>query len=79
MMMFSVPVKIQPVRDELINPYWLESRVGDGEIRTLDEAETTFWFSLIDKYLQPLENNKEHQEKVRYSRLHKNRLWSFLI
>ena len=41
---------------------WIEK--VDGIVRTLHDAETTFWRELIAKYLQPLQNDPEHQEKV---------------
>ena len=43
---------------------WTDDKKVSGTVRTLDVAETTFWKELIAKYLQPLQNDPEHQEKV---------------
>lgn len=55
--------KIQ--RDDLINPFWIEDKdLKDGEIVSLPENETIFWKELIDKYLHPLDSNRDHQARV---------------
>lgn len=50
-------------RDELVNPYWIEDPdVGKGEVEYLNSHELQFWRDLLEKYLYPLDENKE--EKV---------------
>ncbi|KAF8790062.1 Chitin synthase chs-2 like protein [Argiope bruennichi] len=52
-------------RDDLINPYWIEDKeLKRGEVEYLPAAEIQFWRDLIDKYLYPIEQNKEHQARV---------------
>ncbi|XP_071036009.1 chitin synthase chs-2 isoform X1 [Parasteatoda tepidariorum] len=52
-------------RDDLINPYWIEDKdLRRGEVEYLSPAEMTFWKDLIEKYLYPLDNNKEQQARV---------------
>ncbi|KAG8175041.1 hypothetical protein JTE90_008869 [Oedothorax gibbosus] len=52
-------------RDDLINPYWIEDKdLRRGEVEYLSPAEMTFWKDLIEKYLFPLDNNKEQQARV---------------
>ncbi|GFY72001.1 chitin synthase chs-2 [Trichonephila inaurata madagascariensis] len=52
-------------RDELINPYWIEDKdLRRGEVEYLSPAELTFWKDLIEKYLFPLDSNKEQQARV---------------
>jgi len=52
-------------RDDLINPFWIEDKdLKDGEVLYLSEQETRFWKELIEKYLYPLDSNKEHQARV---------------
>ncbi|XP_035215199.1 chitin synthase chs-2-like isoform X2 [Stegodyphus dumicola] len=52
-------------RDDLINPYWIEDKdLKRGEVEYLPGAEIQFWKDLIDKYLYPIEQNKEHQARV---------------
>lgn len=56
----------QNKRDELINPYWIEDPdVRKGEVEFLSSAEILFWKDMLDKYLYPIEENKE--EKVNLS------------
>lgn len=53
------------IRDDLKNPYWIEDKdLKDGEIVFLPEHETRFWKELIEKYLYPLDSNKDHQARV---------------
>lgn len=55
----------KPVRDDLKNPFWIEDKdLKNGEILYLTDQETTFWKELIEKYLYPLDSNKEHQARV---------------
>ncbi|XP_042909493.1 chitin synthase chs-2 [Parasteatoda tepidariorum] len=52
-------------RDDLINPYWIEDKeLKRGEVEYLAASEIQFWKDLIDKYLYPIEQNKEHQARV---------------
>lgn len=53
------------IRDDLKNPFWIEDKdLKDGEQMKLDDKETTFWIELIEKYLHPLDSNKDHQARV---------------
>lgn len=53
------------IRDDLKNPFWIEDKdLKDGEVLFLTEQETAFWEGLIDKYLKPLDQDKEHQARV---------------
>lgn len=53
------------VRDDLKNPFWIEDKeLKDGETLFLQEDETRFWKELIEKYLYPLDSNKDHQARV---------------
>ncbi|XP_045535412.1 chitin synthase chs-2 isoform X1 [Papilio machaon] len=52
-------------RDDLINPYWIEDPdLKKGEVDFLSQAETQFWKDLIDKYLYPIDANKEEQARI---------------
>lgn len=52
-------------RDDLKNPFWIEDKdLKDGEVLYLSEQETSFWKELIEKYLYPLDSNKEHQARI---------------
>lgn len=54
-------------RDDLVNPYWIEDPdVGKGEVEYLSSNEMLFWKDLLEKYLFPLDENKE--EKVTFSK-----------
>lgn len=56
----------QEKRDDLINPYWIEDpELKKGEVDFLSPAELSFWKDLIDKYLYPIDENKE--EKVKWN------------
>lgn len=51
-------------RDDLINPYWIEDPdVGKGEVEHLNSNELQFWKDLLEKYLYPLDENKEEKVK----------------
>lgn len=53
----------QNKRDDLINPYWIEDPdVKKGEVEFLSSSEILFWKDMLDKYLYPIDENKE--EKV---------------
>lgn len=55
----------QEKRDDLINPYWIEDpELKKGEVDFLSPAELSFWKDLIDKYLYPIDANKEEQVKM---------------
>ncbi|XP_013133729.1 PREDICTED: uncharacterized protein LOC106099671 isoform X4 [Papilio polytes] len=52
-------------RDDLINPYWIEDpELKKGEVDFLSQSETQFWKDLIDKYLYPIDANKEEQARI---------------
>jgi hypothetical protein len=47
----------------MINPYWIEdSDLKKGEVDYISSAEAQFWKDLLEKYLHPIDENKE--EKV---------------
>lgn len=49
-------------RDFLTNPYWIEDPdLRKGEVDYLSNSEILFWKDLIDKYLFPIDQNKEEQ------------------
>lgn len=53
---------LQERRDDLINPYWIEDPdLKKGEVDFLSQTEITFWKDLLDKYLYPIDANKEEQ------------------
>ncbi|GLG95121.1 Chitin synthase 1 variant A [Gryllus bimaculatus] len=50
-------------RDDNVNPYWIEDRdLRKGEVDYISSAERQFWEDLLEKYLHPIDENKE--EKV---------------
>ena len=53
------------VRDDLRNPYWLEqeSHVGTGPQRYLKKKEVIFWQEMIEKYLKPLDEDKDQKKR----------------
>ncbi|XP_053606189.1 chitin synthase chs-2 isoform X2 [Plodia interpunctella] len=52
-------------RDDLINPYWIEDPdLKKGEVDFLSPTEIQFWKDLIDKYLYPIDANKEEQARI---------------
>jgi hypothetical protein len=52
-------------RDDLINPYWIEDKdLKRGEVDYLSGPEIQFWKDLLDKYLYPIDENKEQQVRV---------------
>ncbi|XP_061707237.1 chitin synthase chs-2 isoform X3 [Cydia pomonella] len=52
-------------RDDLINPYWIEDQeLKKGEVDFLSQGELQFWKDLIDKYLYPIDANKEEQDRI---------------
>lgn len=51
-------------RDDLVNPYWIEDPdLRKGEVEFLSSAEIQFWKDLLEKYLYPIDEDKN--EKVR--------------
>ncbi|KAH9413306.1 Chitin synthase 2 [Dermatophagoides pteronyssinus] len=58
-------IELRNERDESLNPYWIEDKdLKNGEVAYLHPAEIQFWRDLIDKYLLPIEQNKDHQARV---------------
>lgn len=52
-------------RDDLINPYWIEDKeLKRGEVEYLPGPEIQFWKDLIEKYLYPIDENKEEQARI---------------
>ncbi|XP_026324913.1 chitin synthase chs-2 isoform X3 [Hyposmocoma kahamanoa] len=52
-------------RDDLINPYWIEDPdLKKGEVDFLSQTEIQFWKDLLDKYLYPIDANKEEQARI---------------
>lgn len=50
-------------RDELVNPYWIEDPdLRKGEVEFLGSNEIQFWKDLLEKYLYPIDEDKD--EKV---------------
>lgn len=50
-------------RDDLINPYWIEDPdLRKGEVEFLSSNEIQFWKDLLEKYLYPIDEDKD--EKV---------------
>lgn len=53
-------------RDDLINPFWLEDKdLGKGEVDYLSGLEVQFWKDLLEKYLHPLDADKQKQVRTR--------------
>ncbi|KAL6424393.1 hypothetical protein ACFW04_009877 [Cataglyphis niger] len=49
----------------LISPYWLQDeRMRKGEVDFLSNFEEEFWKDLISRYLRPIENDEESQNKI---------------
>jgi len=52
-------------RDDLINPFWIEDReLGRGEVDHMSGVEITFWKDLIEKYLHPIDADKQREKKI---------------
>lgn len=46
----------------MTNPFWIEDpELKKGEVDFLSSAETQFWKDLIDKYLFPIDQDKDEQ------------------
>ncbi|RZC42525.1 chitin synthase 1, partial [Asbolus verrucosus] len=55
----------QNKRDDLVNPYWIEDPdVRKGEVEFLSSSEIQFWKDLLDKYLYPIDENKEEKARI---------------
>ena len=55
-------------RDDLINPFWIEDRdLGRGEVDHLSGVEIQFWKDLIDKYLHPIDADKQREVHLNFS------------
>ncbi|NP_001034491.1 chitin synthase 1 [Tribolium castaneum] len=55
----------QNKRDDLVNPYWIEDPdVRKGEVEFLSSTEILFWKDLLDKYLYPIDENKEEKARI---------------
>ena len=54
------------IRDDLINPFWIEDQeLGQGEVDNLSGTEITFWKGCIEKYLHPLDADKQREAQVK--------------
>ncbi|CAF0778856.1 unnamed protein product [Didymodactylos carnosus] len=52
-------------RDELVNPAWIfHKSLKDSDIESLDPKEIQFFQQVIERYLYPLVEDKEHQKIV---------------
>ncbi|GAB6026597.1 hypothetical protein CHUAL_013009 [Chamberlinius hualienensis] len=51
-------------RDPLINPLWIEDKDFTGPMTHISDQEKIFWKDLIDKYLYPIDANKEEQTRI---------------
>lgn len=52
-------------RDDLINPYWIEDKeLKRGEVEYLPGGEIQFWKDMIEKYLYPIDENKQEQARI---------------
>ncbi|XP_052098286.1 uncharacterized protein LOC127733063 [Mytilus californianus] len=48
------------------NPYWLQmDDLGKGPVKHLSRNETDFWKFMIKKYLYPINEDKQHKEKIK--------------
>ena len=57
---------VKEERDDLINPFWVEDRdLGRGEVDHLSGVEITFWSDLIEKYLYPIDSDKNREAQVK--------------
>ena len=71
------------VRDDLRNPYWIEqeSHIGTGPQRYLKKKEVIFWQEMIEKYLKPLDKDKEKEKRDAQglTELRNSAVFSFLM
>lgn len=55
----------KPERNDEVNPFWIDDKeLKKGPIAFISANERTFWVELIDKYLYPIDNNKEEQSRI---------------
>lgn len=63
MFCFLAEPKIE--RDDLINPYWIDDKeLKRGEVDYLGGAEIQFFKELIEKYLRPLDEDKDAKASI---------------
>ena len=47
-----------------MNPYWIEDKaLKKGEVDFLPQAEIKFWQELLEKYLYPIDEDKDEKVK----------------
>jgi hypothetical protein len=60
-------------RDEMLNPYWMEDNkenrnkcriLVEARKEAIDEKEVLYWNSFIEKYLKPLNEDKEEKKRI---------------
>ncbi|KAK9707881.1 hypothetical protein QE152_g27556 [Popillia japonica] len=52
-------------RDDLVNPYWIEDPdLRKGEVEFLGSNEIQFWKDLLDKYLYPIDEDKDEKARI---------------
>ena len=63
----------KPERNEMVNPYWLENNKENNEKcpllmkankKVINAVELSFWNSFIEKYLKPLNEDKEEKKRI---------------
>lgn len=48
-----------------MNPYWIEDKaLKKGEVDFLPQAEIKFWQELLEKYLYPIDEDKNEKVKT---------------
>lgn len=53
------------VRNDDINPYWIEDReLKKGPVAFLSANEVQFWKDLLDKYLYPIDEDKNEKARI---------------
>lgn len=57
-------IESKPKRDPLINPLWIEDKALKGPMTHLSENEMQFWKDMLDKYLHPIDENKEEKARI---------------
>lgn len=52
-------------RNDNINPFWIEDKsLRKGPVAFLSVAEQQFWRDLIDKYLYPIDEDKDEKARI---------------
>jgi len=52
-------------RNDDINPFWIEDKsLRKGPVAFLSTAEQQFWRDLIDKYLYPIDEDKDEKARI---------------